>query len=199
VTTLAITPRERAVLRRELDWYQGALDDLVGCLKGGRSDLRLRWRAHIALSLLDDLGWQREDPRGEFHITLDAQEFAHWLRFTIEENDRYIDEQRGNLARSRRTRATSTATSSPPAAHHARSMRSSATVATRPAATSTRRSSCGSWRRTCSPDWKVRGDDRPSSDDRRADRGGAQRAPSRPGPPDGGRTPRVARGGACRG
>jgi hypothetical protein len=99
---LAITPHERYVLRRELDWYHGALGDLVSCLKYGRSDLHLRWRTHIALSLLDDLGWQHEDPRGEFHITLDVREFAHWLRFTIEENDGYIDEQRGNLASSRK-------------------------------------------------------------------------------------------------
>jgi hypothetical protein len=97
---LAITRHERDVLRRELDWYQGALEDLVSCLKFGRSEPRVRWRTHIALALLDDLGWQRENSRGSFYVTLDRGELAHWLRSTLDENDAYIEELRGNLSTS---------------------------------------------------------------------------------------------------
>src|SRR4051812_12677569 len=98
MTMLAITPHERHVLRRELNWYHGHLDDLTNCLKYGCSDLRLRWRTHIALSLLDDLGWQREDPRAEFYLTLDEPELARWLRRTIDDNDEYIVDKRDALA-----------------------------------------------------------------------------------------------------
>jgi hypothetical protein len=98
---LQITSDERDVLRRELDWYEGALDDLKNCVTARRPDTRLRWRVHIALSLIDDLGWQHEDPRTEFYVTIDPRELTHWLRYTLEENDQYIDEQCEHLVSAR--------------------------------------------------------------------------------------------------
>ena len=101
MSMLAITRDERDVLRREIDWISGALEDLTNCFKRGSFDARLRYQVHIGLALADDLGWQFEDPRDEFYLTLPERELAHWLREQIEQNRLWAEEQRQALGEAR--------------------------------------------------------------------------------------------------
>ena len=89
---LPIDHHERDVLRREVGLDSRALMDLEHCAQRGRLDHALRQQAHLALWLLDDLGWDLEVPEGDFYLTLPGAELAAWLGHQLARTDEYLHE-----------------------------------------------------------------------------------------------------------
>jgi hypothetical protein len=58
----------------------GAASDLhVLTERADEGDLHIRARLDTAMHLLDDLGWQRDDPRERFYLTLSVERLRPWL------------------------------------------------------------------------------------------------------------------------
>lgn len=78
---LTIDRHTREHLRRELDVTIHCANDLEMYSQRGKVDegfLTLRRRLSITLDMLDDLGWDWEDPRGEFNLTVSPGDLRWW-------------------------------------------------------------------------------------------------------------------------
>lgn len=83
MTTVTISAAERRILRDEVATDLCGISDLYKLWdngKPGRDLLSTRGRIANGLWLADDLGWDIDDPRSTFHVTLPTAKFAAWLR-----------------------------------------------------------------------------------------------------------------------
>jgi len=91
---IALTRQERDVLRQEVIVDLIGSDDLGHTFERGEPCEHLaamRRRYEEALWLADDLGWEQDDPRDTFYVTLPRERFVAWLH----EVDEALDEALG--------------------------------------------------------------------------------------------------------
>lgn len=90
MTSVTISRDAREALYDELKLeLSGALGDIASSLKHGHGEKvrDLRENAERAFRLLDDLGWDRDDDRSVYRLTMRADELAIYARWRIEQTE----------------------------------------------------------------------------------------------------------------
>jgi hypothetical protein len=79
---IALTRHQRDILRAEVAVSLSGIEDLSMAFDEGKPCKYLkemRRRYHDVLWLADDLGWELDDPRNTFTVTLPPERFAAWV------------------------------------------------------------------------------------------------------------------------
>ncbi|HEX8104402.1 MAG TPA: hypothetical protein VF533_17435 [Solirubrobacteraceae bacterium] len=79
---IRLTREQRAVFYEEAAREaHGAAGDVALMLekRGGEHARRCNQRYQAAAAILDDLGWEKDDPRAEFTVTIDPAQWREWV------------------------------------------------------------------------------------------------------------------------